>query len=130
MATASQNNISLVIVQQDINSTNILNRLIGAIAYAGIVGVFTDGLLPDTSGHSQTLPTTNLLQFYFKNTHATATITITATPQGGSSAVVTKVSPGSIFVNWSSVTSATAGYTAVTLTSDTANATFEMFMGG
>jgi len=38
MATASQNNLSLVLQQQDINGVNILNRQIGVISYSGSVG--------------------------------------------------------------------------------------------
>lgn len=128
--SASQNNLSLVLNQQDINGTNILNRLIGAISYAGLVGVFIDGLLPDTSSHSQTLPTTNALQYLFHNTHATAKITVTATPQGGASAILAVIPPGGLLVCWNPVTSASAGYTAISLQSDTANATFEQFIGG
>src|SRR5579859_3593373 len=99
MATASQNNLSLVIQQQDINGTNILNRLVGAIAYAGIVGQFTDGQV-GTVQTTLVLPTTNLLQFYFKNTSSAANITIVATPQGGASATIVDVGPGDVFVNW------------------------------
>jgi hypothetical protein len=128
--SASQNNLSLVINQQDSTGVNILNRSIGAISYAGLAGQFVDGILTGTGLVAQTLPTANILQFYFKNTHATAVITITATPQGGSSAVVVKVQPGAVFVNWCASTSGTAGYTAISLTSDTANATYEMYLGG
>ena len=128
--SASQNNLTLLVNQQDANGVNIVNRSIGAVAYAGIVGEFHDGILTDTSSHDLDLPTTNVLQFYFKNTHATAVITLTGTIQGGASQSVTKIQPGGVFVNWCASTSATAGFTALSIQSDTANATYEMFLGG
>lgn len=129
--SVSQNNMSLVLNQQDSNGVNVVNRSIGAVSYNGVAGEFDQRTLPaDTSIHALDLPCTNVLQFYFKNTHATAVITITATVQGGASQVVAKVQPGGVFVNWCASTSATAGYTAISLTSDTASATVEMFLGG
>lgn len=127
---ASENDLTLNIVQRDTNDVNILNRTIGPVDYEGVAGEFHNGILIDTNSHSLDLPTTNILQFYFKNTHATAVITITGTPQGGASAVLKKVQPGGVFCAWDPVTSATAGYTALSLQSDVANATYEMFLGG
>lgn len=127
----SQNNLSLIINQQDVNGVNILNRLVGAISYDGTAGEFDSRTLAaDTSSHTFDLPTTNVKQFYFKNTHATAVVTLTGTVQGGSSQVLAKVQPGGVFVSWSPVTSATAGYTALSYQSDIASATAEMFLGG
>lgn len=130
LASASQNNITLQLQQLDSTGRAILNRKIGKLTYDGNVGVFTNGIYNDTSSHSQTLPTTNVLQFYFKNTHATAVYTVTWTPQGQSSAVVKKVQPGGVIMFWDLSTSATAGITALTLQSDTSGGTFEMFLGG
>ena len=128
--SASQNNLTLLVNQQDANGVNIVNRSIGAIAYAGIVGEFHDGILTGTGSVTLDLPTANVLQFYFKNTHATAVITLTGTIQGGASQSIAKIQPGGVFVNWCASTSATAGFTALSVQSDTANATFEMFLGG
>lgn len=128
---ASQNNLSLVLNQQDSNGVNILNRLIGAVSYDGTAGEFdTRTLAADTSNHSLDLPIAIVKQFYFKNTHATAVITLIGTVQGGSSQTLAKVQPGGVFIYWTPVTSATAGYTALSYTSDTASATAEMFLGG
>ena len=66
--SASQNNLTLTLNQQDSGGVNILNRTIGAIGYAGLVGQFTDGLLSGTGATTFTLPTTNVLQFLFLNT--------------------------------------------------------------
>ena len=128
---ASTNNLTLLINQQDSSSVSIINRTIGAVSYGGVAGEFDKRTLAaDTSIHALDLPCANVLNFYFKNTHATAVITLTATVQGGSSQVIAKVQPGGVFVYWSPVTSATAGYTAISYTSDTASATAEMYLGG
>jgi hypothetical protein len=130
--SASVNNITLLLNQQDSSGVNILNRSIGAISYSGILGEFLDGILLDASAHSQTFPSTitTALQFYFKNTHASAIITVTWTHTTGSSAVIQAVSPGGILVFWNTASTSPAGITALSLQSDTANATFEMFIGG
>lgn len=128
--SASQNNLSLLLNQQDSDGVNILNRTVGAVSYDGIVGEFHNGLLTGTGQVTLDLPTANVLQFYFRNTHATAVITVVATVQGGSTQTVTKVQPGGLLVNWCESTSATAGFTEIKVTSSVANATFEMFLGG
>lgn len=128
--SASQNNMTFTLNQQDSSGVNILNRTIGPVSYAGAVGVFTDGIFPDNSSHVQALPTTNVLQFYFKNTHSTAVVTVTWTLQGGASQSILKCQPGQVIVFWSPVTSGTAGITALTLQSDTALANFEMYLAG
>jgi hypothetical protein len=126
----SQNNLTLLVNQQDADGANVVNRSIGAIGYAGLAGEFHTGKLIDASLHALDLPTVNILQFVFHNTHATAVITITGTVQGGASQTIAKVQPGGVFANWCASTSATAGYTALGVQSDIANATFEMFLGG
>ncbi len=129
-ASASNNNLTLLVQQTDTTGSPILNRRIGPVEYAGNVGVFTNGIYNDTSLHAQSLPTTNVLQFYFKNTHATAVYTVTWTTQGGASVVAQNVQPGGVLVFWQPATSATAGITALSLTSDTSGGTYEMFLGG
>lgn len=128
--SASVNAITYTITQQDSSGVNIVNRIIGPTSYSGITGVFTDGIFPDASSHVQALPTANVLQFYFKNTHSTAIVTITWTLQGGSSQAILKCQPGQVISFWSPVTSATAGITALTLQSDTSTSTYEMFLAG
>lgn len=129
--SASQNNLTLVINTQDADGVDILKRSIGAVAYAGVAGDFDKRTLAaDTSIHTFDIPCANVLQFFFKNTHATAVILLTGTLQGGSTQSLCKVQPGGVFIYWSPVTSATAGFTELRYTSDTASATAEMFFGG
>lgn len=127
--TASQNNLSLTLQQLDLSGVPILNRALPKFSYDGVTGVFTNGILLDTSAHSQTLPSTQVLQFYFKNTHATAIITITWTPTTGSTATVIRVGPGGTLAFWSTTSTSTVGISALSLTSNTINATYEMFLG-
>jgi hypothetical protein len=127
----SQNNLTLVLNQQDENGVDIVKRTIGAIAYAGGVGNFFKGTLVGTGAVAFTLPTTNVLQAYVKNTHDTALYTVTATPQGGSAEVQGVLGPGSVWTYWSAVSGSTVGFTAVSLTSNTATgSTYEAYLGG
>ncbi len=127
-----QNNVSLLVNQQDGTSgVNIVNRPSGSISYNGVGGEFDKRTLAaDTSIHSFDLPATIVLQFYFKNTHATANILLTGTIQGGATQSMARVGPGGIFCYWATATSATVGFTALSYTSDTASATAEVFLGG
>lgn len=131
--SASQNNLSLVLNQQDASGINILNRQIGVIPFAGTVGAFYDGILTGTGATTITFPVglTNCLQFYFKNTHASANITINWTPLAATGSVIAqKLVPGSALLCWQTATGSSGGITAVTGTADAVNATFECFIGG
>ena len=134
MATASQNNLSLVLQQQDINGVSILNRQIGVVSYSGAVGQFTDGILLTTGATALSFPVglTNALQFYFKNTSATGNITINCTPLSATGSVITsKLGPGAVAIPlWSPVSGASGGFSAITGTADLTNCTFECFIGG
>jgi len=126
----SQNNLTLSLVQQDVSAVSVLNRTIGPIQYAGLVGQHIEGLVVGAAPVAVTLPTTNVLQVVVKNTHATLKLTVTWTPQGGASAIVAVLEPGGIVVLWNPATSATAGITALTLTGSGAGVTVELFLGG
>lgn len=124
----SVNAATLVVNRQDSNGVNVENRTIGAVSYAGAAGEFDIRSAPDTSSHSLDLPATQVNQLYFRNTHATAVITLTGTINGGSSQTIASLEPGGILVVWQAVTG--KGYTALSYQSDTSGATFEMFLGG
>jgi hypothetical protein len=129
--SASNNNLSLVVNQQDSSGVNIINRSVGAIAFAGVAGEFEKRTLAaDTSIHTFDIPVAIVLNIYFKNTHATALILLTGTVQGGSTQTIARLPPGGVFVYWAPVTGATVGYTELRYTSDTASATCEYFFGG
>jgi hypothetical protein len=134
MATASQNNLSLVLQQQDVNGVNILNRQIGVVGYSGAVGQFSDAILTGTGATNIPFPIglTNALQFYVKNTSATGNITINATPLSATgSVIVAKLAPGALSIPlWSPLSGASGGYSAITGTADLPNCTLEFFIGG
>lgn len=125
--SASQNNLSLILNQQDSAGVNILNRLIGAIAYSGVAGQFTDGLLSGTGATAFTVPTANILQFLFLNTSSAANITLNLT--GATGTALIKVPPGGLVTIWNP-TGASGALTALTGTSDVASGTYSLFMGG
>lgn len=127
-----KNSVSLLVNQQDGNTgVNTVNRPSGVISYDGVAGEFDKRTLAnDTSNHAFDLPASPVLQFYFKNTHATAKILITGTIQGGSSQLIARLGPGAVFCYWEAATATTVGFTALSYTSDVALATCEMFIGG
>lgn len=124
----STNNMTLLLNQQDSNLTNILNRTIGAISFGATVGIFGEYSFPNTSSFTRTLPTTTVLNMYFKNLDATAVVTVTWTPSGGSSNVVKAVGPGAILVFWETATG--NGITALSYQSTVSGSKFEEFLGG
>ena len=126
--SASQNNLSLTINQQDTNGVNILNRLFGPIAASATVGEFINGILTTTGATTITVPTTNVTQFFFKNTHATAQINLNLT--GATGTALIRVAPGAVVAIWTPATGASGALTAITGTADIVNATYEFFAGG
>ncbi len=131
----STNNLTLVLNEQDASGVNILSRTIGAASYAGAVGNWFKGLLTTTGATAFTLPTTNVLQVYVKNTHTGAVLTLIGTPQSGASATLCKIYPLSVYAYWATQVTGTtgssgAGFSALSLTSDTLNATYEAYLGG
>ncbi len=127
-----QNNVSLLVNQQDgVSGVNLINRSSGVVTYNGIGGEFDKRTLAaDVNIHTLDLPATVVLQFYFKNTHATALILLTGTIQGGVTQSLARVGPGGVFCYWAAATAATVGFTELRYTSDTASATAEIFLGG
>ena len=130
---ASQNNLTLVINQQDTNGVSILNRTIGAISFAGTVGQFSNGILitgATTLSGTGSLPTANIYQFLFQNNHASSIVTITATKQGGTGAIVDLVGPSGVFAIWGQTSGSTEGYTSITLNPSVSGTPYHMFLGG
>lgn len=129
--SASQNNLTLVVNQQDSSGVNILNRLIGAIGYAGAVGQFTDGILTTTGATSQTLPTTNVLNYLIQNTATTGNITVSWTPAAATGSVIAgKIGPGGVLALWNVISGTSGSISAVSLTADLVNVTYHQFFGG
>lgn len=99
------------------------DTIMGAI----LKGKFTQGAPPNlsvisvpNSAQSVTLTPATIFGMYIRNLSATASVQVTATPTGGSSAVIGVISPGGIFLvaspaAGSAPVTATPGYTAVSL---------------
>lgn len=126
----SQNNLTLLVVQQDADGVDIVNRTIGAIGYAGIAGEMETRRAPDTSQHTLDLPTTTVRQILIHNTDDAAILTIVGTPSGGAEATLCKLGPDDVFVYWAPSEASGSGFTSLKYTSDTSSGTFEMFLGG
>lgn len=128
---ASTNKLTLYLNEQDSSSVNILSRVLGAYSYGGTVGEFIDGILTTTGATAITLPTTNVYQVVFINTHATAFITVNWTPTAATGSIIAgKIGPSGALVLWNTTTGSSGAITALTGTADTANATYELFLGG
>lgn len=125
---ASTHNLTLLVNRQDSNNTNVENRTVGAISYAGVAGEFDIRSAPDTSQHTLDLPTTTVLQVYIRNTHTSGKLTIAGTVTGGASQTICKLGPGDVFCVWGATNA--FGFTDLKYTADTTGTTFEMFLGG
>lgn len=132
----STNKITHTLTQTDSVNTDIISRLIGPVTFSGSVGQFAVSSVPSSSvAQTVTLPTTSVYQFYLKNMMASSTsqsrtLTVTLTPQGGSSAVVQTLGPGSVMTMWHAASSSTYGFTALSLSASEANISYEIFLGG
>lgn len=127
--TASTNKLLLTLQQLDTGGVPVLNRQVGYVSFNATVGAFSVANLAN-GANVITLPISPVLQCYVKNLHATNTVTIILTPQGGASATVQVLGPGAVFSFWQTATAATYGITALTLTASAANTPVEYFLGG
>lgn len=115
----------------------VADSVTGTVAYSKILqslstaGTSFGEVQPGTFGTSPTsitLPISPATFFYFKNTHAVNTITLTWTPNGGASNVVVTLQPGG-FIGFSEP-SALSGITALSVTANGASTTVEYLIGG
>src|SRR5712692_8203635 len=97
--TASVNKLLLTLQTLDLAGIPVLNRQVGFVSFNGAVGTFSTASLA-SGANVITLPTTVVLQCYVKNTHATQTVTVTLTPQGGASAIAQVLGPGAVYLFW------------------------------
>lgn len=74
------------------------------------------------------LPITPITFLYVKNLHATNTVTVTWTPQGGASATIQTLEPGSAILFSQNV--AGAGISALTVVANSTNTQIEYIIGG
>lgn len=129
----AQNALTWTIQQLDGSGNTLARRVTTITDTAPTAGDYRgQGSLPDNGAHTITLPTaTSVRQFFIKNNHSSANITVTWTPQGGASAVALVIGPGATLGFWDPNTGSSYGITALSLTSSVNAATpYELFLGG
>jgi hypothetical protein len=132
--STSTNNVTLTIIQYDGSGVNLLGsssgngRTVGPLSLAGTAGQYTQALNVGVGSTVLSLPVSPTVNVYIKNLHATQTVTITATPNGGGGAIIGTLGPGELFLWWGIAQA--RGFTAISLTASGANTPVEMFLGG
>jgi hypothetical protein len=96
--------------------------------YLGTIFDYAQGLSVGTSPTALSLPLSPAQFLYIKNLSTTATVTATWTPNGGSSAVVITLQPGSTIIYVE--TNATSGITALSVTASAATTPIEYIVLG
>lgn len=128
---ATTNNITWTLQQLDNAAKTLASRTVTLSDAAATVGDFRGvGTLIDTAQATIGLPILQVRQLELRNTHSTALITVVWTPNGGASATILILGPGDGICFWHTAAGATLGVSALKLTSNTAGATYEMFLGG
>lgn len=109
-----QSNFSGSIQLTDPNTGTVQLYKALAALFTGTISTVAESLSVGTSPTSIGLPISPTQVIYIKNLHATNTLTVTWTPQGGASNVVITLQPGGlILLNEPNVTS---GISALSLT--------------
>jgi hypothetical protein len=124
-------NISLngnIQANDSITSTTALRKVFTGLSTTGTAFSEAQSAVVGTSPTALGLPATPVLFAYIKNLHATQTISVTWTPNGGSSAVILVLQPGS-FITFGEANTL-SGVTAITLTGSGANTNYEFILAG
>lgn len=124
--TASLN--GSITLTDNIASTSALTKVLTTLSSVGTVSNFVQTQSLASGANSISLPITPIQFFYLKNTHASNTIIVTWTPNGGGSNVVMTLQPGSVLM-FVEVTG-TSGITALSLNASGAATTIEMILLG
>lgn len=128
---ATTNNITWTLQQLDSAAKTLASRTVTLTDAAATVGDFRGvGTLVVTSQVTIGLPIAQVRQLELRNTHTTAKITVVWTPTTGAEATVIILGPGDGISFWHTAAGTTLGVSSLKLTSDTVNATYELFMGG
>lgn len=123
--------VSVTVSATDANNAQPITRQF-TITYPGKTGDFGTYMELTTPATDYPLPfdVSPGLVCMVRNLHATAKVTIKATPQGGAEATVTVLGPGACFLVANPTTAATFGYTSIKANSDTAATQIEYYIGG
>lgn len=109
--------------------TIALSKVLTALTTPATVFTEASGANVGTSPVSVTLPVSPTTFVYIKCTHATQTLTVTWTPNGGASNQVVVLQPGS-YISFGETTQAVSGITALSLTGSGAATSYELILAG
>jgi hypothetical protein len=112
-----------------VSGTISLSKVLTALTTPGTAWTEAQSLSIGTSPTAVTLPISPATFVYIKCTHATQTLTVAWTPNGGASNTVVVLQPGSYIVFGEAV-QATSGITAISVTGSGAGTTIEYIIGG
>jgi len=116
-------------VTDSVTGTVALQKALSSLANTGLTGFseINQGSY-GTGGTDITLPVSPAQFVYIKNTHGTQTLTVTWTPNGGSSNPVVTLEPGSAIILMEAA--AGGGITALHLVGSASNTTAEFIIAG
>jgi len=116
-----------LIVTDDATGTLNLNKILSA-AFAGSLSTLGEAVSIGASPTTLVLPKSPTQVVYIKNLHATQTLTVTWTPNGGGSAVVQTLQPLGFLLLLNSNT--TSGITALSVQASGAATPIDYFLAG
>ena len=113
----------------NVPGTLALSKVFTALTTPTTTFAEASGLTAGTSPVTVILPISPATFVYIKNTHATQTLLVTWTPNGGASNPVITLQPGS-YVMFGEAVQALSGITAMTVTGSSSGTTFEYVCAG
>lgn len=131
MANVITNTLTATITATEDSTSNVpINRGIGNPNYDCGTAQYTEEMLLPAAPQAITLPVNPCCMVYIKNKHASNTVLVNWTDNGGAAQNVYTLNPGDVIILWADPTKTTPGITALTLTASGANTNIEMFLGG
>ena len=117
-------------------TVNLADSITGNIALSKVISLIVTGSIQEyaqsfnfgTSPTSVTLPVSPVNFVYIKNLHATFTLTVSWTPNGGASAVIQTLEPGGYLIMGQPTSG--AGITALSITASNASTPAEFILLG
>jgi len=122
------NSTGSISISDTVTNNLSVAKTITALLLSASTFVTAETVSIGTSPTSISLPISPVQTVYIRNTHATQTLTVTWTPNGGASNIVVTLQPNSwIMLSESNLTS---GITALSLQASGANTTVEYILAG
>lgn len=129
MAVQQTNNVQISFSALDESSLYTFVRNLGTFSFLGTSSIYERGQAISNAGTVITLPISPAKQVIIRNLSTISNLIVTWTPNGGVSAIVTSLTPGSILLLWNVAIG--QGITALTLTTSGASGELaEYFIGG